>query len=290
MPAAQIAPAGGEDPARPLPSPGLVGHLQVTAIPDGEGRTRIGRQSFQAPYHIGQGYWDGRVLQLRIINATAGILAGDRLALAAEVTEGAALALISPAATRAFVMDGGAARCDQRFAVRRGAWLEYAAEPLFPHAATDYEQTTHLEADAGAELCFVDTLAPGRTGRGEIWAWRRLRLGLTLSVAGELLLRERLDATGPEFGRLAAFYGMPEAWFGTVILCSPRLSDGDPLWRRLRDLHGPACRVAHTRIRPGVWLVRVIAAGSLELRDRLAQIRTLAATTLPRLSTDLRRI
>jgi hypothetical protein len=37
-------------------------------------------------------------------------------------------------------------------------------------------------------------------------------------------------------------------------------------------------------------VVRIIAAGSLELRDALARLRSLAAAALPLLNTDLRRV
>jgi urease accessory protein len=261
----------------------LIGHLKVRASPDPQGRTHLSEQSFRAPFHIGKGYWDGQVMQLRVVNPTAGILAGDRLELAVDVDRGASLAVLTPAATRAFMMTSGVAACEQRFTVAAGAWLEYAPEPLFPHTQSDYSQSTRLELAPGAEAYYAEALAPGRVGRGESWAWRRLRLSLDVTLGGKLLFRERLDCTGADFARLAAFYGKTEAWFATVVFYSEGLRDDSPVWEAIRPFGAP------TRLALGLYLVRVIAGGSIELRDTLAGLRTAAASVLPALGADLRR-
>jgi urease accessory protein len=274
----------------PPPPVAFAGHLHLAAEVDAGGRTILRHQSFRAPFHVGKGYWDGRVLQVRVINPTAGILEGDRLELAVRAGPGAALLVTTPAATRAFMMKSGIATCEQRFAVEAGGWLEYAPEPLFPHRASDYTQMTHLAVALGGELYYVDSLAPGRVGLGECWAWRRLRIGLDAAAEGSLFLRERLDCRGDELQRLAAFHGSAEAWFGTVVMVSPRLAPEAGLWDRIRALHQPGCRIAPTRLRASSWIVRVVADSSLQLRDALEALRALCATALPRLASDLRRV
>jgi len=284
MTEAESRAAGGARPPGALVQPStLTGHLRIRASADPQGRTVLSEQSFRAPFHIGKGYWDGQVMQLRVVNPTAGILAGDRLELAVDVDPGAALAILTPAATRAFMMTSGVAACEQRFTVAGGAWLEYAPEPLFPHTQSDYAQSTRLELFPGAQTYYAEALAPGRVGRGESWAWRRLQLSLDVSLGGKLLFRERLDSSGADFARLAAFYRMPEAWFATVVMYSDRLRDDSPLWEAIRAFGAP------TRLAPGLYLVRVIATGSVALRDQLAGLRHSAAAFFPPLRTDLRR-
>lgn len=280
----QSAPPGGaRPPGAPSQPSTLIGHLKVRASADLQGRTFLREQSFRAPFHIGKGYWDGQVMQLRVVNPTAGILAGDRLELAVDVDPKAALAILTPAATRAFMMTSGVAACEQRFTVAAGAWLEYAPEPIFPHTQSDYAQSTRLELFPGAEAYYAEALAPGRVGRGESWAWRRLRLRLDVTLGAKLLFRERLDSSGADFARLAAFYRLPEAWFATVTMYSDRLRDDSPIWEGVRAFGAP------TRLAPGLYLVRVIAAGSVALRDQLAGLRHAAAAFFPALGTDLRR-
>ncbi|MDD2765114.1 MAG: urease accessory protein UreD [Opitutaceae bacterium] len=280
---------GAAAPARRAPT-GLSGCLELVAAPRADGRTVLARQSFRAPFHLGKPYWDGRVLQAQVVNSTAGILAGDRLELAVGVTAGAALRVTTPAATRAFMMHSGAAECRQTFTVETGGWLEYAPEPLCPHRGCDYTQTTRLEIAAGGEAYWVDTLAPGRIGRGEAWAWRRLRLILEVVQAGEPILRERLAGSGAEMERAAAFFGTPNGWLATVLVLSPRLQSGDPVWTRIRALHGGGRWVGVTRLRHSGWIVRAIVPAGQELRDLLAELRSLLAEKLPLLGSDLRKL
>jgi len=255
-----------------------------------DGRTFLARQSFRAPFHLGKPYWDGQVLQMRVINATAGILAGDRLELAAQVDAGASLLVITPSATRAYMMRQGTAECRQTFSVAAGGWLECAPEPLFPHRDTDFAQTTSLEVAEGGGTYFVEALAPGRTGKGEIWAWRRLQLTLEVSLSGALALRERFAGAGADLGSLAAFYGMPEAWFGTVVAVFPHPAADNGLVARVRALERPGLWIGATRLRPGLWVVRVVAPGGQALRDTLADLREAFSADLPLLRSNLRRV
>src|SRR5580700_2193661 len=270
--------------------PTFSGHLHLEAVLRDDGRTALARQSFRAPFHISKPYWDGRVLQVQVVNPTAGVLAGDRLELAVCVKSGATLLVTTPAATRAFMMRSGAAECRQNFSVETGGWLEYAPEPLCPHRDSDYVQTTRVELADGAEAFYVDTLAPGRVGRGESWAWRRLGIALDVTLAGEPVLRERFDGSGADMARLATFYGMNEAWFATAVIISPRLAPDDPVWERVRVLHGGGRWLGVTRLRRGGWIVRAVAPGGQALRDTLAELRGILAEKLPPLQSDLRKL
>ena len=270
--------------------PALRGHLHLAAAARAGGETYLARQSFRAPFHLSKPYWDGRVLQVQLVNSTAGILAGDELELDVAAEAGAALAVTTPAAARAFMMQSGAACCRQRFAADAGAWLEYLPEPLFPHRETDYAQHTRLEIASGAAAFFVDQLAPGRVGCGECWAWRRLRIGLDVVLDGRLILRERLDASGAELARVAAFHGMNEAWFATAIIAAPALTAEAPVWGTVRALHRDGCRCGVTALASGVWIVRVVAGGALVLRDTLGGLRDALASVLPGLQSGLRKM
>ena len=271
-------------------APALRGHLHLSAAARPNGETYLSRQSFRAPFHLSKPYWDGRVLHVQLVNSTAGILAGDELELDLAAEPGALLAVTTPAAARAFMMQSGAAACRQRFAVGAGAWLEYSPEALYPHRETDYAQHTRLELACGAAAFFVDQLAPGRVGRGECWAWRRLRLGLDVFLDGRLLLHERLDASGPELARLAAFHGMDEAWFGTAVIAAPALAGDAPVWEQVRALHRAGCLCGVTTLAPGVWIVRLVAPCSVALRERLSELRDTLATVLGGLRATLRKL
>jgi urease accessory protein len=266
------------------------GHLHLEAALRTDGRTVLSRQSFSGPFHIGKPYWDGSVLQVRIVNPTGGILAGDRLELAVRVEAGASLLAMTPAVTRAFMMNSGAAECRQSFGVEEGGWLEYAPEPLCPHAGCDYRQSTRIELAANAGAYWVDTLAPGRVGRDETWAWRRLHLALDVLYAGEPVLCERFDCSGADMARMAAFFGTPRAWLATALVFGERIEPENPVWDTVRALHGGGRWVGVTRLRRGGWIIRAVAPGGQELRDLLAELRGILATVLPGLRSDLRKV
>ena len=271
-------------------APALRGHLHLVAAARANGETYLARQSFRAPFHLSKPYWDGRALHVQLVNSTAGILAGDELELDLVAEPSTALVVTTPAAARAFMMQSGAARSRQRFAVGAGAWLEYAPEALYPHRETDYAQHTRLELAAGATALFTDQLAPGRVGRGECWSWRRLRIGLDVFLDSRLLLREQLAGSGMELARLAAFHGMDEAWFGTAVIAAPAIAADAPVWNQLRALHHNGCLCGLTALAPGVWIVRLVASRSLALRDSFAALRAALAPVLPGLKADLRKL
>ena len=60
---------------------GLSGHLQLRAEAREDGRTVLAGQATRSPYHVSKPYWDeaAGTLIVQVVNATAGILAGDRL-------------------------------------------------------------------------------------------------------------------------------------------------------------------------------------------------------------------
>lgn len=281
--------AGDDNPAR-APSVAFTGHLRLVAQRRDDGRTVLAEQAFRAPFHLGKPYWDGAALQVQIVNPTAGILAGDRLQSEIRVGSGAVLSVTTPAASRAFMMRHGVAECRQHFHVSAGGWLEYFPEPLCPHRSTDYAQHTTLSLDDGAAAFWCDSLAPGRVGRGEKWAWRRLVLSLAADFSGEPVLRERLDASGEELRRLAEFHGTPDAWFANALLFSDTLTPANPVWDQLRALHRDGVWCGVTRLRRAGWAIRVIAPGGQALRDTLAEIRRLLSGKIAPLRTDWRKL
>lgn len=266
------------------------GHLHLTASARPDGRTFLSHQSFRAPFHLSKPHSSDEALHVQIVNSTAGMLAGDRLELDVRVEEQAALALTTPSAARAFMMRTGTAEYRQRLAVADHGWLEYSPEPLFCHRECTFTQETTIDLASQAGLFFVDALAPGRAGSGEQWAWRRLVLGLQLRIADELVLQERLDASGEKLGTMAQFFGTPNAWFATAIVAAPNLSPDDDVWERVRVLQQERLSCGVTRLRATSWIIRLVAPDGLELRDALAALRELFAPALPGLGCNLRKV
>ena len=271
------------------------GHLSFRAEARENGQTALAQQSFRAPFHLSKPYWDAdaRVLLVQVVNPTAGILAGDRLESAISIGSGAAVLVTSPSASRVFQMKEGEAESRQRFSVETGGWLEFMPEPLVLHRGSRFRQRTEIDVASGGELFFADLLMPGRIARGETWAWDKLRLELTLRVGGELILRERLDQSGPELKALASLAGMGEgACFANLVLASPRLKETAGWTEAIVALHGAGVWVGLSLLRGecGGWSLKVIAADNIGLRTTLKRIRQILVGSLPQLASDPRKL
>lgn len=270
----------------------FTGHLRLRAEQRGE-RTTLAQQSFRAPFHLSKPYWDhdARTLLVQVVNPTAGILSGDRLESEIAVDRHATLLVTTPSASRVFTMRAGAAECHQQFTVAANGWLEVALEPLVPHHGCRYRQTTRIDIAPGGGLFFVDQLMPGRLGHGEAWSWDRLTLDLEARMAGELILRERFDHTGPELKALAEFGGSgPTACFANAVL----IGDGSlaplPWLSAVSGLQGDGVRIGVSALRRAGWSIKIVATDPVRLRETLKRTRHALAGTLPALSCDLRKL
>ena len=269
------------------------GHLSLRAEARDDGQTVLAQQSFKAPFHLSKPYWDGHALIVQVVNPTAGILAGDRLALDITVGSGAAVLITSPSATRIFKMHEGEAESRQNFTVEAGGWLEFMPEPLVPHQGSCFRQRTVIDVEPGGELFFADLLMPGRIARGETWSWEKLCLELTLNVGGELILRERLDQSGPDLKALAEFAGAGEgACLANIVFVSPRLEQAGDWREALIALHGEGVWTGLSRLRGGVggWSLKLIAPDNVVLRATLKRVRQVLAGSLSHLASDPRKL
>ena len=267
------------------------------------GQTVLAGQSFRAPFHVGKAYWDeeGAALRVQVVNPTAGILEGDKLETEVAVGARAALLVTTPSASRVFHMRTGEAVASQKFSVEAGGWLEFLPEPLVPHDRSSFRQTTEIEVAEGGEIAFADLLMPGRIARGETWAWKRLRLELSVRVGGELILRERLDQSGEELRALAVLAGVggtaedgggAACCFGNVVIVSRALEEGGEWRERIEAWQGSRAWVGVSARRGGCggWSLKIVAADGAELRRVLGVVREILAEKLPRMRASLRRV
>ena len=269
------------------------GHLLLRAAARANGRTALAAQSFRAPCHLSKPYWDAdaRVLLVQVVNPTAGILAGDRLESDIAVEANAALLVTTPSASRVFKMKEGAAECRQHFSVAAGGWLEVMPEPLVPHRGSRYRQVTNVAVETGGALFFVDQLTCGRVAHGETWSWDRLCLEIDVRLAGELILRERLDQTGESLRALAELAGSgPAACFANAVLVAPATAPEAPWREAVAALHGDGLWVGVSALRRGGWSLKFVARDAVRLRQALRDTRKILAAQFPRLAGDPRKL
>jgi urease accessory protein len=255
------------------PRPGLRGHLRLVCAHDGNGRSFLQDQSVAVPMHVSKSFWDGDVLVVQVINPTAGLLAGDFIESEIAVQSGAALLVTTPSATRVHDTQAGEACVEQTFSVAAGGRLEVWPEILIPQQGARYRQKTRIDLEAGAELFFMEALAPGRVASGEVFAFGQLDWETEIVQNGTKIVRERfrIDPNNGSLDALrAAFH---EAYQATLFLVSDQVSDDASCWKELRQLHDQDFWLGSSRLCQGGWVVKMLARDSLVLRSRLEIIR-----------------
>ncbi|WP_031071309.1 urease accessory protein UreD [Streptomyces sp. NRRL S-118] len=197
--------------------------------------------------------------RVTVVGAMTAPLGGDRLAIEAEVRDGARLTVDSAAATVALPGRGaaGPATYDVRLTVGEGAELRWLPEQLVSAHGSALRMRTTAELAAGARLVLREELILGRHGEEP----GTLATRLTVRRAGRPLLDQEL-ALGP---------GAPGGWDGGAVLGGHRASgqllvvdpewEGNPVEPRLlgdtaavTPLAGPAALV--TALAPDALLLR----------------------------------
>lgn len=158
---------------------------------------------------------------LYLLNTTAGVLEGDRLELTLRLGKKTHLLITTPAATRVHPAPSGESGQRAVFSLGAEAILEYLPEPLLPYAGASFHQETEIFVEEGAILFFLDLLAPGRSARGEAFAYRRYENRLKIHDAEGTLAQESF-CLAPESRALGA-PGVMEGYshLGSLYLICP---------------------------------------------------------------------
>jgi urease accessory protein len=159
------------------------------------GRTILSSCEQRPPLQVVRSFPSGEAATLaHLHNLSGGVLGGDVLELSVEVGEGGRAQLTSTGATRLYRCRPGVDGAVQRqcFHVGKGALLEYLPDELIPFAGARYRQETFIELSEGAGLFWWETVAPGRTARGELFEYDTLEFRLDLKARGLPLAQERV--------------------------------------------------------------------------------------------------
>jgi urease accessory protein len=115
-------------------------------------------------------------------NISGGVLGGDQLTMDVQIESDAYVQLTTTSATRLYRTPPGSLAACQTSTMRlaEGALLEYLPDPLIPFAGVRYQQCTTIELADQAGLFWWETIAPGRSARGEIFAYQSLDIGVEI--------------------------------------------------------------------------------------------------------------
>lgn len=184
---------------------GVRATARLTARADGRGGTALPVLESHGPLALRRTRGSGDEARVMLVGAMSGPLGGDRLAVEAEVGEGARLHMGSAAATIALPGQGkDEARYDVRVRVAANGELRWLPEQLISARGSDLRVTTSLDLASGARLVFREEQVLGRAGEEP----GRLSSRLTVRLDGRALLDQEVSC-GP---------GAPGGWDGPAVL------------------------------------------------------------------------
>lgn len=268
----------------------MKGTFDITCVRRPDGTTAIGHQAVSAPWHLSKPYWDGSVLLVQAVNATAGIFAGDHLEMSIAVERGASVLLTSPSASRIHTMPDGEASLVQKIRVAENGWLEWMPELFIPQRGCRYRQTTEICADAGGRLFFVESLAPGRVAHGESLAFDQVEWTTSVRRAGKLVLAEHypLNATNHSLRDLQA--EGTTRYFASAMLIHDGITEFRKWQQAIAEWSNRETRIGATQLDADVFLFRMMTESSETLKELLKNLRNLLAETIAPLRQSARKL
>jgi urease accessory protein len=178
--------------AVPLSEVGRRGRLDLT-FTERNGRTVIRDAYCEIPFKITRLHDSHplKIAHLILMQSTAGLFGGDTTECTIHVESGARILITQQSATKAHPSGGRLAIQTNRIRVEAGGELHIYFDPLIPFSGARVHQTTSIDVDSGARLCFWEGLMAGRVGRGEIWQFAEFSSETSLRVNGRLLYLDR---------------------------------------------------------------------------------------------------
>ncbi len=151
-------------------------------------QSRLIRSFHKWPLHISKPFaGKNGELMVYLQDASPGLFNGDVQEVECTLENGARLYLTTSAASKLHPSPApGASRQEQCFVVQEGAVLEFFPEPLVPFAGASYSGRTEVHMARGAQALIAEILTPGRIGRGELFAYQRVRSQFSVYWQGRL--------------------------------------------------------------------------------------------------------
>ena len=165
------------------------------------GRTRAAHLSCAAPLKIARTWAraaDGG-LDLCLMDASPGMLAGDRYALDFHLSRGARVAVTTQGFARIHPSASAPCALKTRLQIAEDAILEWHPEPLMLYKDADLRAQTTVELARGATLIASEVWCAGRTGRGEVWQFARFDNRWNVRQNGAPIFASALDLTPRDF-------------------------------------------------------------------------------------------
>ncbi|MCZ8522344.1 MULTISPECIES: urease accessory protein UreD [Paenibacillus] len=162
------------------------------------GATQLQSHSQSYPLKIAKTFpFPGQSLGVYVMDASPGIMAGDRYDLQWRFREGTRAYITNQSYTKVHPSRRGEDQPWHPSAQRQSlvlgpdSYVEYMPEPLMLYADAVLDAVTSIEMKSGSSLFLSDIVCPGRSHRGETFHYERYANRLTVSYEDELIFSGR---------------------------------------------------------------------------------------------------
>lgn len=166
---------------------GGISELRLTAACK-DGKTVLRDCYFRAPFKVMKPFYPdgGERMEIMVMSASAGIMAGDRQQIRIRAEKGARLEVTTQSFEKIHKMEGdGRAERSVSIQVEAGAFLYYNPLPAIPFAGSAFISRTEVElADENAGFIYGEILSCGRAARGERFQYRQYRNHVQVQCGG----------------------------------------------------------------------------------------------------------
>jgi len=191
------------------------------------GVTRLTRSLAEPPLQVQRAlYLDDCLPEMAfvfLLNPTPGIFQGDVQRIRVQAGPGTRVHLTTPSATKIHAMPDRPAHQFLELNLAAGAYLEYLPEALIPFQGSRLVQRTTVNLSDNSVLVMGEVIMPGRTARGENFAFRSLDRRLTVTGApGYPLFHEASLLTPLDLNPLRPSVLSPDfPVTGTLLMVAP---------------------------------------------------------------------
>lgn len=183
------------------------------------GLTRLERKYHSAPLKIAKTFRyaepERDQLGVYVMDCSPGLMSGDAYRFDVELGGGTSVFWTNQSFTKVHPSLGTPSVQQQHIRIDAGALLELMPEPVMLYAGASLESETDIRMESGSTLLCGEVLCPGRTHRGESFAYERFAGKLAVRYADELAYCSRL-VVEPARMRLSA----PAGWGGRTHMAT----------------------------------------------------------------------
>ena len=170
---------------------GKVSRFSITAGTR-EGQTILEDFSYTSPFKIMQPFpLKGGGLQVMLLAASPGIMAGDLQEFSFHIKEGARTEFISQSYDKIHCMTEGKAGRHTSVFVEKGGTFFFHPQPMIPFKGSAFENTMEIRLEDESSRFFMsEILSCGRYARGEAFAYRFYHNLVRIYRNGKLIYRD----------------------------------------------------------------------------------------------------